>query len=142
MTIGAFLSRLQKVKKTGPGRWMACCPSHNDKHPSLAVKDDNGVIVFHCFGCGAGGIEICNALGLEPSELFPPSDNVNYNQVKRRVNFPPGQILKALQYETLIVYFIAKEMHTSGNITKLERERLLKAVSRIQSATEYQKNEL
>ena len=31
-------------------RGMACCPFHNDKHPSMKV--DNR---FHCFGCGADG---------------------------------------------------------------------------------------
>jgi hypothetical protein len=122
---------------------MAKCCVHNDKHPSLAIKDDNGVIVFHCFGCGANGLEICNALGLEPTELFPPSDRFsNYQRAGYRTSFPPGDILKALQYETLIVYFIAKDMHESGTISKEVRERLLKAVSRIQSGTEYQKNEL
>ena len=29
---------------------MACCPFHDDKHPSLKV--DNG---FYCFGCGEKG---------------------------------------------------------------------------------------
>ena len=29
---------------------MACCPFHNDRHPSMKVD-----IRFHCFGCGADG---------------------------------------------------------------------------------------
>ena len=29
---------------------MACCPFHNDKHPSMKVDKR-----FHCFGCGADG---------------------------------------------------------------------------------------
>ncbi len=29
---------------------MACCPFHNDKHPSMKVDAR-----FHCFGCGADG---------------------------------------------------------------------------------------
>lgn len=35
-----------KVGRNG----MACCPFHNDKHPSMKV--DNG---YYCFGCGAHG---------------------------------------------------------------------------------------
>ena len=30
---------------------MACCPFHNDKHPSMKVDDTH----YHCFGCGAHG---------------------------------------------------------------------------------------
>lgn len=36
-----------KVSRNG----MACCPFHNDKHPSLKIDDSH----YHCFGCGAHG---------------------------------------------------------------------------------------
>ena len=35
-----------KVKNNG----MACCPFHNDRHPSMKI-DKN----YHCFACGVGG---------------------------------------------------------------------------------------
>ena len=36
-----------KVNRNG----MACCPFHNDRHPSLKLNED----YFFCFGCGATG---------------------------------------------------------------------------------------
>lgn len=30
---------------------MACCPFHDDRHPSLKLNED----YFYCFGCGASG---------------------------------------------------------------------------------------
>ena len=36
-----------KVNRSG----MACCPFHNDRHPSLKLNED----YFYCFGCGAKG---------------------------------------------------------------------------------------
>ena len=36
-----------KVSRYG----MACCPFHNDRHPSLKLNED----YFFCFGCGAKG---------------------------------------------------------------------------------------
>ena len=36
-----------KVNRNG----MACCPFHNDKHPSMKIDDDH----YYCFGCGAHG---------------------------------------------------------------------------------------
>jgi len=37
MSIENLLNRLTKVKG-GRGRWTACCPSHEDRSPSLAIK--------------------------------------------------------------------------------------------------------
>ena len=39
MGVTNLLSTLNKVKQTGPGRWIACCPAHVDKHPSLSVRE-------------------------------------------------------------------------------------------------------
>ncbi|MFR1801273.1 MAG: CHC2 zinc finger domain-containing protein [Faecalispora jeddahensis] len=36
-----------KVNRNG----MACCPFHNDRHPSMKLNED----CFFCFGCGAKG---------------------------------------------------------------------------------------
>ena len=36
-----------KVNRNG----MACCPFHNDRHPSLKLNEE----YFFCFGCGAAG---------------------------------------------------------------------------------------
>ena len=30
---------------------MACCPFHDDKHPSMKLNEE----YFYCFGCGATG---------------------------------------------------------------------------------------
>ena len=37
----------QQVNRNG----MACCPFHNDRHPSMKLNED----YFFCFGCGAKG---------------------------------------------------------------------------------------
>ena len=53
MSIDTLLSRLYKVKKTGSGNWMACCPAHDDKNPSMTIAEKaDGVILINCFaGC-------------------------------------------------------------------------------------------
>jgi hypothetical protein len=70
MNVNKLLDRLQKVKQTGPDKWIACCPAHDDRAPSLgiAIKDDR--VLIKCFsGCGA--TEILDAVGLDYSVLFP-----------------------------------------------------------------------
>ena len=34
-----LVSRLDGVKQTGRDRWIARCPAHNDKSPSLAIRE-------------------------------------------------------------------------------------------------------
>ncbi len=41
MEIGIFLDRLDKVKKTAKGTWVACCHNHADRDPSLSIRQTN-----------------------------------------------------------------------------------------------------
>lgn len=144
MAIESFLNQLQKVKKRGAGKWSACCPVHNDRTPSLTISDDNGMVLIHCFGCGASGNDVAMALGVDISELFPPRDYSQYSpddyltESKRRTYFSAAQVLEALQDDTLVVYLIADDIAKKG-ITDKTKERLLLSVSRIQAASNYMK---
>jgi DNA primase len=69
MKIKNFLSLLNKVEQRSANQYMACCPAHNDHHPSLSIKYDNGKIIFHCFA-GCKYEEVLNALGLKKSDLY------------------------------------------------------------------------
>lgn len=44
MSVSEVLDRLEKVRRRGRGRWIACCPAHDDRNPSLAIgeRDDGG----------------------------------------------------------------------------------------------------
>ena len=61
------LHRLDKVTNTGDG-WMACCPAHDDRNPSLSIKTAGTKILLHCFaGCSIENI--AQAIGLEVKDL-------------------------------------------------------------------------
>lgn len=65
------LSCLDKVKSAGSNKWKACCPAHDDKHPSLAITEtEDGTVLLKCWtGCTAQ--KIVSAIGLELRDLFP-----------------------------------------------------------------------
>jgi len=90
-----------------------------------------------CFGCGASGIDVIHAVGMEPGDLFPPSDNSNYDKPRRRSAFPADQVLDALITEATVIYIIASDMSKQGSIDAPTKDRLLQAVSRIHAATNY-----
>lgn len=77
------LSSLPDAKPSGNG-YVACCPAHNDKKPSLSVTEgDDGRVLIHCHA-GCSFEQIVEAAGLVPSDLYPV--NVNGNMAKRPVN--------------------------------------------------------
>jgi len=68
MTLQDFLNGLQKVERRGTG-FMARCPIHEDKTPSLSVCEVNGRILVNCFA-GCATEEVIGAMGLKMSDLF------------------------------------------------------------------------
>jgi len=86
MTVEILLNELHKVRKSGSDSWMACCPSHEDRTPSLRVTESSdGHILIHCFaGCSAE--EVMSAVGLEMGELFPDKDQHSFDDSP---NYPP-----------------------------------------------------
>ena len=76
MSVEAILMMLEGVKPSGKGRWMALCPVHGDRSPSMGIKEcDDGTVLMNCFACGANGMEIAEAAGVSSSELFPPDSS-------------------------------------------------------------------
>jgi hypothetical protein len=65
------VERLERVRVTGPGRWMARCPAHADRNPSLSLREapDGRVLVKCHAGCRTEAVVA--ALGLEMTDLFP-----------------------------------------------------------------------
>jgi len=137
MNIDKFLMALNKVKKTGHNKWLACCPVHADQSPSLAIRLVEGErLLFHCFGCGANGIEICKALGINPQELFPPTDK---NYKRERVPFPAEQILAALVSEAGIVTAASNAIVNGEKLSTIDVERVETARNRLTEALNYAK---
>jgi hypothetical protein len=132
--LGLLLSQLNKVKQNGRGQYIACCPSHKDKHPSLAIRQtDDGKILLKCFaGCSA--YEIVSAIGLSLTDLFPIKES-NYS-APIKTPFPAASILRCIQSETLIVATAACCMANGTTLPKEDLERLVIAASRIGGAYE------
>ena len=54
----AVARQLDQPRRTGKHSWMACCPAHDDKTPSLSLTDkQNGKLTWHCFaGCSQDAV--------------------------------------------------------------------------------------
>jgi putative DNA primase/helicase len=72
MTTYEALQHFQHVKRAGPGKWMARCPAHEDRNPSLSISEKDGKTLLKCHaGCSTESIVF--AAGLHLSDLFADS---------------------------------------------------------------------
>lgn len=72
MTVDDFLPRLEAVRRSSRG-YVARCPAHADRHPSLSVSEGERGILVKCWA-GCTTKEIVGALGLTMRDLFYDSD--------------------------------------------------------------------
>lgn len=121
MQTDAILSRLDRVRATGKDKWQACCPAHDDKSPSLSIRDAGDRILLHCFG-GCLPSEITTALGLELRDLFADS------QAPRPIaaGISRRQLFDALHLELMAAALAAADRAQGKALSPadIERERL------------------
>lgn len=133
MSAETLLSRLDRVKRTGPGNWLACCPAHGDKRPSMTIREcEDGRVLLHCFaGCSVA--DVLGAVGLGFDELFPPRPLGDRVAPLRRP-FPAADVLEAIFADALTVQQVAASVQRDGVVTPHHRALLQSAVARVASA--------
>ena len=125
MSIDILLSRLEKVKPNGNGKYLACCPAHNDKSPSLGIKqDDNGKILIHCFsGCAAP--DIVSAVGMQLSDLMP--DNPTYKKGAKPPKFNKYELFDLLVHESIILSLGIRQLLNLEDLSQVDLLRVVQA---------------
>jgi hypothetical protein len=133
--INNLLSRLQNTRQTSKGEWVALCPAHEDRSPSLGIKlSDDGKILLHCFaGCDVESI--AGVVGMELEDLFPPKE-LRIERSKRNY-FNPATVLKCLQYESNVLAIASSDLINGIELSLKDKERILISNSRFLDAVSY-----
>lgn len=78
MNIKDFLNNFKNVKLIGNNEYMALCPAHNDKNPSLSIglSSDGEKILLHCHA-GCETKDILNNVGLTLKNLYVNKKGTN-----------------------------------------------------------------
>lgn len=111
------------IKPAGRDKWSARCPVHQDKDFATSIKlnADNSVMA-HCFACGANGLDIYNALGLELDELFGK---------ERDPNEPPHHIKDQYSDDKWLVAIFEADVRNGRDISFADKKRYKVAKNRI-----------
>lgn len=89
-------------KRSGKG-WIARCPAHDDKHPSLSITEvDDGKVLINCHaGCHAA--DVVAAIGLELKDLFPESSMSSLQRSEYRRKQTHSEIETAFCHELSVM---------------------------------------
>lgn len=124
--IDRLLSRLDGVREVGPAKWISKCPAHDDKSPSLSIRETaDGRLLIHDFG-GCGAADVVASIGLSLRDLF--ESPLGHHALQTKAPFPALPILKALAFESSIV-FLSGAALLAGE--PFDSERLRIAMDRI-----------
>lgn len=135
-----LISRLDRVKGRN-GSWTARCPAHEDKGPSLAVREnEDGRILLHCFA-GCETANVLGALGMDMTDLFPPDSKRREYPVEGKPSMKPAffasDLMRIIHFEALVVQIVAFDIANSKPVNEETRERMLTAYQRIDEAVRY-----
>lgn len=136
MTAAAILDRLHGVRETGPGRWIARCPSHEDRSPSLSLREvEDGKLLLKCFGgCAAG--DVVAAVGLTLADLFadPPARQPYHRPSRSRL--PAADVLALVSHEITVVRIVLADARCRGEMTADDWARIETAGQRMDRVME------
>lgn len=137
MNAGAVLELLKAVRQTGPDRYLARCPAHEDRSPSLSIRAlDDGRILMHCFaGCDIE--DVTGALGLEVGDLFPDRPLAHATGAFSPPKLRALEALEILGHEISVTAILLEEirglLRAGGVPSDIAMARLGKAIGRIQA---------
>ncbi|MBG6082716.1 hypothetical protein [Rubrivivax gelatinosus] len=133
--IDTLLPRLDKVRRgSRPGTWTACCPAHEDRSPSLAVRElDDGRVLLWC-GAGCGAEEIVGSLGLGMEDLFPPRDpRPGAGTTRERRPFIAADLINLAAFEAGVACTVVADL-AAGRVGDFDR--LIEAAARLGNVAE------
>ena len=135
MTAETIISRLEKVRRTGDRRWVALCPAHEDRRPSLTVREaDDGRVLLCCFA-GCTTENILNSIGATWADVFEPRRPTDKPQRRRQERLVhPADALRVLAHEARIVVLLAGDLARGTPISETDRQRLIVAAGRLAKA--------
>jgi hypothetical protein len=133
--LDTILSRLEKVKRTGHSSFMACCPAHKDRDPSLSITDNgDGRLLLKCFA-GCETENVIGAIGLTWDDIMPERQKFEPYVQPSVPKIMASDALRAVRFEAQIVLAGAYALR-DGKLPDEELKRLELAMERINTVLE------
>lgn len=134
MSIDDLLSRFEGVRRSGEGRWVARCPAHEDRSPSLGIRElvDGRRLILCRAGCDVESVLAGARLTFE--DLFPEKPLAGDRQPRERRPFPAEDVLACMASEALVVATASANIRQGVALSDADHERLMLAAERLSAA--------
>ena len=133
MIASLLLDRLDGVRETGPDRWIAKCPAHEDASPSLSIRKTDDRLLIHDFA-GCAVYDVLAAVGLELGDLFDPRIDTDNRSRPAVRPVPAKDILIALGTDLSFLAICAADVAKGEALAASDKKRLFQASGRFRSA--------
>lgn len=130
-----LLSRLEAVEETGPGRRLARCPAHDDRQPSLSIREaEGGTLLVKCWAHREVA-HVVGAVGLELHHLFPPRGDGG-PPLRGGERWVPFDVLHAVSAEVTVAMVAAETRARGTPLEGADLDRLRQASVRLHAAAQ------
>jgi hypothetical protein len=121
-----LLDRLEHVKATGQGKWLARCPAHDDRSPSLSIRETGDRVLVHCFaGCAVSDVLL--ALGLGMADLFPERLTNTSSSKSKAPKFSAYELFPLLVQEAVILALAWSDTLAGKVLSESDQQRVQQA---------------
>ena len=127
--IDLLISRLQKARPVGKNAYVACCPSHEDKTPSLSVTERNGKVLVYCHA-GCTQDEVISAAGLTWDDLFE-DDAPNQRAYSSKKPVTP---INPLRVDENVLLIVREKLSRGDSLSAEDQARAEIAYERVREA--------
>ena len=107
---------------------MSCCPAHDDRSPSLSIRElDDGQLLINCLA-GCGGADVVRAVDLELHDLYPENPQITKGC---RPRFNPRELLEISKQETLVAAVGLDRLLAGESLTDEDINRMRTSLHRL-----------
>ena len=123
-------------RKNGRDQYIACCTAHEDKNPSVSIRElpDGRVLMFCHAGCET--VDVLAGAGLSMSDLFPDHGRYNGRPVSPGARWDYRALIRALRFETTLINICANDLANNRPLSESDRQRLIQAAQRVNRVAE------
>jgi hypothetical protein len=133
--VETLLGRLDGVRQTAPDRWVARCPAHDDRSPSLGVREtDDGRVLLRCWA-GCDTAVVLATVGLEFRDLYPCDlhgrDFDSFRRHRRPPRFRAAEVVELVTREACVCALALSDVLAGEPISAEDTERIVRAIETI-----------
>lgn len=118
-------AKLLQARPSGTGKWIALCPGHPDRKPSLHIAQGSKGVLLRCWSAGCTAMQITAAMGIKLADLFdgPPAspEQIAELQQQRRATASFQRVTRQLDRESRHDLFRLERLRDSLGARLLRR---------------------